>query len=182
MNKGFASFDPDELFIYLDDLIPGAEEFEEFLSLLRRVLSNFRRLKLTCKREKCGFGLRELTILGHIWSRAGLKMSDDRKKPINAIPFPRTVHELRRFLGMTNYQRMFIPRYSILAKTLSSQVNTPIAQWNRKDMHRAFVEQAHLTHLDYSLPIVLQTDGSILGIAAMLANRLPSGLFLTCAD
>ena len=110
-------------------------------------------------------------------------MSDTRKRAINAIPFPRSVHELRRFLGMTNYQRMFIPRYSILAKSLSSQVNVPISQWNRPVMEKAFrevkravQEQAILSHLDYSLPIVLQTDESILGIAAFLANRLPNGV------
>ena len=43
------------------------------MALLLRVFENLHRLKLTCKKYKCGFGLKELGIFGHIWSRAGLK-------------------------------------------------------------------------------------------------------------
>ena len=43
-----------------------------------------------------------------MWSRDGLEMSEDRKRAVEAIPFPRSVHELRHFLDMTNYQRLFI--------------------------------------------------------------------------
>ena len=183
MEKGFQEVPGEFIHIYLDDLLFGAETFDGFIVVLRRVLGALRRMKLTCKQDKCGFGLSKLPILGHVWTRHGIQMSEERKKAIDAIPFPRSMFELRRFLGMTNYQRMFIPRYSILAKPLSSQVNTPVSLWDRDKMAESFrvlknavQTQAKLTHLDYSLPLVLQTDGSIVGIAAMLANRLPSGL------
>ena len=184
MSKGFYHLIGDGVFIYLDDLILYADTFEKFLEVLRAVLTTFRRLKLSCKKEKCGFGLAELPVLGHVWTRAAFKMADSRKAAVDAIPFPRSVFELRRFLGMTNYQRMYIPRYAMMSKPLSSQVNVPISLWNRSEMEIAFramkkavQDQAQLTHLDYSLPLVLQTDGSILGVAAMLANRLADGTY-----
>ena len=39
----------------------------------------------------------------------------------------------------------------------------------------AVVEQLPLTHLVYSVPIVLQTDASTLGVGAALSNRYPEG-------
>ena len=59
----FSEFDPDVLFSYLDDVVFGTDEFDPFVYLLRRVLETLRRLVLTCKREKCGFGLKKLPVL-----------------------------------------------------------------------------------------------------------------------
>jgi hypothetical protein len=78
--------------------------------------------------------------------------------------------------------RAFIPRYSLLAKPLSAQVNTPVAEWPRDVMAGAFeklkeavVDQLSLAHLYYSLPIVLQTDASANGVGAALINRRADG-------
>ena len=141
-----------------------------------------RAARLVCKRSKCQFGLPSVQILGHIVSRDGLKMSEGRKEAVMAVPFPKNTRELRRFLGMCNYMRAFIPRYSLLAKPVSAQVNTPVSEWPRREMVTALeqlkdavVGQLSLAHLDYSLPIVLQTDASTVGVGAALINRRADG-------
>lgn len=92
-------------------------------------------------------------------------MSERRKEAIGAIPFPRTTSELRRFLGMFNYMRNLIPRYSLLAKPLSAHVNTTVQEWPRSA--DCFLWRILIT--------VLQTDASTLGVSGSLINRYPNG-------
>jgi hypothetical protein len=168
--------------VYLDDIIIYARTFAEFLELLSFVLSVLREASLVCKRAKCFFGLKEIHILGHVVSKDGVWMHKGRIDDVLEVPFPRNARELRRFLGMTNYMRNFIPNYSSLAKPLSCQVNNPVAEWPRTEMERAFAEvkratanQLSLTHLDYEVPIVVQSDASVLGVGGCLINRYPDG-------
>jgi hypothetical protein len=178
----FSEFFGRGIFVYLDDIIIYGRTWQEYISLCRAAFSILRKARLFCKREKCHFGLPSVQILGHIVSRDGLKMSEGRKEAVNAVPFPRNARELRRFLGMCNYMRAFIPHYSTLAKPLSAQVNTPVAEWPREVMRGAFEllkeavnEQLSLGHLNYDVPIVIQTDASNLGLGATISNRYPEG-------
>lgn len=182
MCKLFAEYFGRGIFVYLDDIIIYAKTWEEFMQKCRAALSILRAARLFCKRSKCAFGLPSLQILGHVVSRDGLKMSEGRKEAVMAVPFPRNARELRRFLGMCNYMRAFIPRYSLLAKPLSAHVNTPVGEWPREEMISAFkqlqeavVNQLSLAHLDYSVPLVLQTDASTVGVGAALLNRRADG-------
>jgi hypothetical protein len=182
MNKRFAKYIGRGIFVYLDDIIIYACTWVEFIRNCRAALTILREARLFCKRSKCVFGLPSVQILGHIVSRDGLKMSEGRKEAVMAVPFPRNTRELRRFLGMCNYMRAFIPRYSLLARPLSAQVNTPVGEWPRRDMEPAFQElkeavanQLSLAHLDYSVPLVLQTDASTVGVGAALINRHADG-------
>ena len=166
------------IFVYLDD----TATWSEYIFLCRAVFVILRKARLFCKRAKCHFGLPSVQILGHIVSRNGLCMSEGRKEAVNAVPFPRNTRELRRFLGMCNYMRSFIPKYSLLAKPLSACVNTSVAEWPREQMKAAFgtLKEAvnnmlSLAHLDYNVPVVLQTDASTVGVGGALINRYPDG-------
>ena len=102
---------------YQDDIIIYAFTFDEDLSLY--ILDEH---DLTLKESKCAFGLREVPIMGHVVSAA---VSEKKKSALDAVRFPKSNRELRRFLGFTNYMRSFIPNYSVLSKPLSSHVNVP---------------------------------------------------------
>ena len=150
--------------------------------LLEYVLSVMLRANLACKRSKCVFGMREVHILGHVVSEEGVWMDKGRIDAVLAVPFPRNARELRRFLGMTNYMRAFVPQYSLIAKPLTQEVNNPVGEWPQEAMREAFevlkhavASQLALTHLDYSVPIVVQCDASVLGVGGCLINRRPTG-------
>ena len=133
----FAEYFARGIFVYLDDIIIYAATWEEFRFLCREALTILQKARLSCKRSKCSFGLPSVQILGHVVSRDGLRMDDRRKEAVLAVPFPRTTRELRRFLGMCNYMRMFIPEYAVLSKPLSTQVNTAVAEWPKRGMQEA---------------------------------------------
>ena len=42
-------------------------------------------------------------------------------------------------------------------------------------LKRAVASQLALTHLDYSVPILVQADASVLGVGGCLINRRPTG-------
>ena len=51
--------------VYLDDVHVYAETWGEFVRLLGEVLSTFIGANLHLKAEKCAFGAREISVLGH---------------------------------------------------------------------------------------------------------------------
>ena len=170
------------IIVYIDDIIVYGKDWGEFKALLTEAFDTLLDSSLFLKREKCAFGVRELHVLGHVVSRDGLRSATDRIDAVRAVPFPRNVHELRRFLGMTNYMRDYIPQYSMLAKPLSRQVNNPLGEWPRREMGEAFEalkdavsSQLSLAHLNYSVPLVVQCDASTLGVAGAVINRYPEG-------
>jgi hypothetical protein len=170
------------IIVYIDDIIVYGKDWREFTALLTEAFEILLRANLFLKREKCAFGARELHVLGHVVSRDGLRSATERIDAVRAVPFPRNARELRRFLGMTNYMRDYIPQYSMLAKPLSREVNNPVGEWPRREMKVAFEalkdavsSQLSLAHLDYSVPIVVQCDASTLGLAGALINRYPQG-------
>jgi hypothetical protein len=178
MDEKFGPLIGKGLFVYLDDLFLYAQTLSAFVTLLREVLTILRRCGLKCRGDKCELGVAELAVLGHILTSDGVRMSEDRKAAVAAMPFPRSCSELRRYLGMANYMRRFIPGYSTLAQPLSSKVNTPPAKWPLVEMRRAFElmqaavqGQLGLAHLDYKRAIVVSADASVLGVGGYVANR-----------
>jgi len=176
--KYFVHLEGKGLFVYLDDFFLYAASMSAFYAILREVLSILFHLGLRCKGDKCELSVAEIAVLGHIVNADGIHMGADRKAAVDAVPFPRSCKELRRFLGMANYMRRFIPGYAVLAKPLFSQVNLLPAKWPLDVMRPAFAamkdaiqSQLHLAHLDYAKAIVLRADASVLGGGVELSNR-----------
>lgn len=178
MDREFRHLIGKGLFVYLDDLFIYASDMKTFLVLLEEVLSILLRIGLRCKGPKCELGVPELAILGHVLTNQGIRMGEERKAAVLAVPFPRTCFELRRFLGMCGYMRRFMPNYSMVAKPLTSQQNINPTKWPMEIMQQAFqavrdlvLEQLSLAHLDYAKVTVVSADASILGCGGCISNR-----------
>ena len=111
--------------VYIDDIIVYGKSWPEFTTLLIEAFETLIRFSLFLKREKCAFGARELYVLGHVVSRDGIRSATERIDAVRAVPFPRNARELRRFLGMTNYMRDYIPQYSMRGQQPCWRVASP---------------------------------------------------------
>jgi hypothetical protein len=89
---------------------------------LKRVLDRLRGHQLYAKLSKCNFLTHELKYLGNLVGKDGLKPDPEKIEVINKWPTPSTVQHVRQFLGLANYFRKFIARYSIIAKPLTRPV------------------------------------------------------------
>ncbi|UYV65525.1 hypothetical protein LAZ67_3004592 [Cordylochernes scorpioides] len=83
------------------------------------VLEKIRSAKLTLKPSKCEFGRREIEFLGYVISTGGLKPGPRKIEAIEEFPEPKNVHDIRRFLGLTNLFRRFVKDFARKAEPLS---------------------------------------------------------------
>ena len=109
---------------YIDDVLIFSRTEEEHIRHVRRVLELLQQHGLRCKRGKCRFGQTGTEYLGHYVSAQGVRPLRDKVEAIREWPQPRTVAEVRRFLGKVGYYRKFIESFGVIARPL---VNLTIA-------------------------------------------------------
>ena len=96
-----------------------SSNYEEHLILVRKVLQTLAKFNMKIKVAKSEFFKHETKLLGHIMSRDGIRKSPEYIEKVKNHPPPVTVTDLRKFLGLVNFQRKFIPRCSEICKPLS---------------------------------------------------------------
>ena len=75
--------------------------------------------KLYAKLSKCEFWLPEVSLLGHVISGNGIAVDPSKVDAVLQWEAPRTVTEIRSFLGLAGYYRRFIEGFSKLALPLT---------------------------------------------------------------
>ena len=75
---------------------------------MRIVLETLREKRLYAKLSKCGFWLKKVSFLGHIMSTEGIRVDPTKIEAILNWKSPRSVIEVRSFLGLAKYYRRFI--------------------------------------------------------------------------
>jgi hypothetical protein len=91
------------------------KEHEEHLRL---VLQCLRENKLYAKLSKCSFFQSEIHYLGHIISSEGIVVDPSKIEAIIEWPTPTNVHEVRSFMGMAGYYRIFVEGFPKLLTQL----------------------------------------------------------------
>ena len=65
------------------------------------------------------FAMTKLKYLGYVIDSADIHFDLEKVKILKYWPIPQNIHELRRFLGLDNFYRCFILRFSHLAWPLN---------------------------------------------------------------
>ena len=86
---------------------------------LNSVFSRLKEANLHMQLEKCVFGSKEVEYLGHIVSSEGVKSDLKKVQAVKNYPVPKTVRDVRSFVGLVGYYRRFIKHISYLAKPLT---------------------------------------------------------------
>ena len=168
---------PDFVSVYLDDVLVFSHNLEDHLLHLKAVIEKLADVGLKLKPEKCRFAQKELEYLGHVVSRDGLRTSPRLVDAVRNFPVPKTVQDVRRFLGLSSYYRKFIPNFAKIACPLHRLTcsNTPLL-WS-PECQGAFQELTErlstspvLAYPNYGRGFVLETDASVQGIGAVLGQ------------
>ncbi|GBP75971.1 Uncharacterized protein K02A2.6 [Eumeta japonica] len=96
-------------FAYLDDFLVYSKDEEEHEKHLKQIFDRMREYRMLINTRKCVFGADNVTFLGYNISAKGTKPLEQKVESIKNLPIPKTLKELRRFLGMINFYRHFIP-------------------------------------------------------------------------
>lgn len=105
--------------MFLDDLIVFSKTLEEHDRWLLQVLTRLREYGLKLSPEKCRFFQTSVKYLGHIVSERGVETDPEKIEAIKTWPRPKTLKELRSFLGFSGYYWRFIKDYSQIVKPLN---------------------------------------------------------------
>ena len=162
---------------YVDDCIVFSPSFERHLIDLEAVLDRFRRANLKLKPTKCKFFQERVKFCGHYVSARGIEVDSAKTACIDSWPFPRSISELRGFLGLCSYYRSFCEGFATVADPLTECLRKGVALSCTPERLQAFNT---LKGLLTSAPIlavprddpecvyVLDTDASAVGASAIL--------------
>ena len=85
---------------------------------LRRVLTALREAGLYANLQKCMFGVLEIPVLGDFVGINGCRVDPSKVEAINSWPAPKTVPELRSWLGHATYLHKFSKNFAEIAHPL----------------------------------------------------------------
>ena len=74
--------------------------------------------QLYAKTSKCSFGVQEVEYLGHILSHEGVKVDPNKIKSMTEWPIPKTLKNIRGFLGLGWYYHEVVKNYDQITTTL----------------------------------------------------------------
>lgn len=183
--------------VYLDDILVFSKTKQEHVQHVREVLQRLREHKLYVHLDKCEWHVQRTEYLGYIVSPEGVSIDTNRLKTIQEWPLPRTVRDIRVFIGFMNYYRRFVAGFSKLALPLTKLTQKgPDAARGGPAMRReesqslvlpneamaafqklkdAFLDVPILAHFERNRKTRVETDasgGAISGILSQLVEDL----------
>jgi len=183
MHQALRPFLDECALVFLDDILIYSRTLEEHEQHVRRVLDALREQKLYAKESKCEFFKHEVEFLGHNVGRDGVRMMEDKVQAIREWPTPRSVRDVRAFLGTAGYYRKFIRDFSAIAAPLSELTKDSVKfEWAAPHeaafVHlKAAIAQGPVLILpNPSLPFVVHTDASGFAVGAVLQQDQGNGL------
>jgi hypothetical protein len=155
MNGVFREYLDKFVIVFLDDILIYSKTKEEHEKHLRMVLQVLREHQLYAKLSKCSFYQRKIHYLGHIISEEGIVVDPEKIEAIRGWPTPKNVTEVRSFMGLAGYYRIFIEGFSKIAHPITSLQKKGVKfKWTSECEERF----QHLKNLLTSAPILKIVD------------------------
>ena len=172
----------EEALVYIDDIICFGKTFEQCLMRLRRVFQRILEHHLTFKPKKCDLFKAMVEFLGHIVSASGVSCDPVKIVKVRDWQPPKTVTEVRSFLGMAGYYRMFVPNYATLAKPLTELTKkTQAFIWSARcqkafdSLKNCLIRAPILAYPDMAKMFILDTDASGYAAGSVISQLQDDG-------
>jgi hypothetical protein len=105
--------------VFIDDILIYSKSTEDHEEHLRVMLQRLRDHQLYAKFSKCEFWINEASFWGHEISSEGIAVDPSKVCDVLDWEPPKSVHQVRSFLGLTGYYRRFIPNFSKISKPIT---------------------------------------------------------------
>ena len=164
-------------FIYMDDIICFSETIEENIRRLSILFETMRDNGLKLKAKKCEFAKDSVNYLGHTIKSDGICPDMSRLEALTESPEPKSVDDVRSFLGFCGFYRVYVINFTMIAEPLTrllrknakfiwgeEQINA------RKELIQKLTNAPILAHYDPTKQTELRVDASNLGLGAHLVQ------------
>nr|ABA98118.1 retrotransposon protein, putative, Ty3-gypsy subclass [Oryza sativa Japonica Group] len=155
MNKVFMEYLDKFVVVFIDDILIYSRTKEEHEEHLRLALEKLREHQLYAKFSKCEFWLSEVKFLGHVISAGGVAVDPSNVESVTNWKQPKTVSEIRSFLGLAGYYRRFIENFSKIAKPMTRLLQKDVKYKWSEECEQSFQE---LKSRLISAPILILPD------------------------
>ena len=123
-----------------------------------------------------------MEYLGHVVSREGVRADPRKLTAVQKFPTPTNLKTLRSFLGLASYYRRFIPNFSKVAGPLHSLTKKDVPFTWTSECQQIFgklkcllTTSPVLAYPNFKEKFLLETDASISGVGAVLAQKQADG-------
>jgi len=163
--------------VYMDDILIYSNDFTQHINHVKNVLKILINYGLVVNLQKSVFHQSEILYLGHMLCWNGIKIDPEKIKIINEWTVPKTVTEIRSFIGYCEFLRKYIDNFASVMKPLYllTHKNSNLV-WNN-DCAEAFSKIKYLvanapmlTRPDREKPFIIQLHSNSIAIWASLSQ------------
>lgn len=170
--------------VYMDDLLIFSKDEQSHLKHLEIVLSRLKENKLFVSPKKCEFMKTEIKFLGLIVGRDGLQVNPAKVEILKSWPKPKSLTEVRSFMGLLQFFRRFIKDFSKLSAPLTNLTKKEmgIKKWDKtcdesfQVLKNAITSAPILISPDWNKPFRGHIDASETAVGGTLTQQDEQGM------
>ena len=166
--------------VFFDDVLNASSTLPGQLQILKSVFDRVRAAGLMFNLKKCSFFQRKVLFLGHQVSADGLAPDPAKVEAIEQWAVPKSVRDVRVFLGYAGYYRRFIRGFAQRSAPLTALSGKNASfMWTKScdaaftSLKRSLTTAPVLAYPDFSVSsggFILDTDASKVAIGAVLSQ------------
>jgi len=104
---------------FMDNVLVGTEIEEEHDEIVEEILRRLEENDLYVKPEKYMWKTRKIGFLGVVIGPNRIEMEEGKVEGVLGWPIPKTMKDVRKFLGLANYYRRFIKDFAQVARPMN---------------------------------------------------------------
>jgi hypothetical protein len=176
------------IIVYMDDILAFSKTIDDLKKIEQIILEKAREYDLYFKAKKCEFRKPKIEYLGLVVKEGKLAIDPAELKGILDWPAPKTVKEVRSFLGFGNFYCRFIKGFSHLAHPLNDLLKKDKKfVWSEEcqeyfdQLKKRFTKEPVLIIPDHLKRFQIQVDSSLFATGGILSQTDTNGDRHPCA-
>ncbi len=136
MNEVLRAFIGKFVVVYFDDILIYSKSMDEHVDHMRAVFNALRDARLFGNLEKCTFCTDRVSFLGYVVTPQGIEVDQAKVEAIHGWPMPKTITQVRSFLGLAGFYRRFVKDFSTIAAPLNELTKKGVHfSWGKVQEH-----------------------------------------------
>jgi hypothetical protein len=117
---------------YVDDMLVHSATHEAHIAHLRQAIQRTHRAGLALNPKKCIFGSTTVEYLGHTILSDRVRPGEDKTQAMKDIKGPKTMKQLKSFIGLANYFKLYVKGFARVASNLNA-LTRQNTKWKEAD-------------------------------------------------